>query len=654
MRRAIVDVECNGLDPSRMWCVSRLDCLDGSVVTHTHVSPRFYEEVKADLGSYEQLIGHDILRFDAPVLRKFVGTCRSWDDEHLIDTLVLSKLIHAGLKSHSVESLGKMLGSKVEKVKVGDDEWDDPSKLDLYVRRCETDVRIQYDIWKWLEKYYDDPEFARAISVEHDTQLLCLQMHKDGFGFDYDKASGLLSEIEEWMAELEEKIIPAVPPRLVVDTPIILKRKKDETPTKLVVDSGLGDASFVSGVSYHRFHYDPFNPRSAEQRVRFLNQCGWKPYEKTKGHIRHERVVRAIQRKRDPNKELPAAKAKLERYQELGWKVSEGNLSTLPDTAPEGAKLLAQWLSLEGRRSDLVEWMAAYVPDTGRIHGKFNGIGAWTHRMAHYNPNLGNIFSTFSDEDIRGDSPSLVEAVKLRYDTALRSCFIARKTREDQDGWLTGTDASGIQLRVLAHYINDEEYSYAVCHGRKEDGTDIHSVDARLLGSVCSGRDNAKTFIYAWILGAGTTEVARILQCSTREAREAVEGFVEGVPGLAKLKRDYIPSVWRAGFFVGLDGRKVIVPSEHHVLAGLLQNGEAVIMKHATVRWKEQLRKVKIQHKLVTFVHDEWQTESYSEGDAHVIGRVQCRSLERVGVDLGLGVPLAGEYSVERNWAETH
>ena len=74
-----------------------------------------------------------------------------------------------------------------------------------------------------------------------------------------------------------------------------------------------------------------------------------------------------------------------------GWAVNEDNLSTLPDNAPAGARKLAQWLTLEGRRSSLVEWMGQVQGD-GRIHGTTLHIGAWTQRCAHKNPNTANIF----------------------------------------------------------------------------------------------------------------------------------------------------------------------------------------------------------------------------------------------------------------------
>lgn len=173
----------------------------------------------------------------------------------------------------------------------------------------------------------------------------------------------------------------------------------------------------------------------------------------------------------------------LEHYKRYGWKVNEDNLKTLPETAPEAAKDLAKWLTLEGRRSSLEEWLGC-VSEDGRIHGKFWHIGAWTHRMSHSSPNQANIPACWPD----GLEPkSAVEEVKKKYDSELRALF---KT----DHYLVGADAEGIQLRILAHYMKSEEYRDAILRGKKEDSTDIHNLNKRALGSICRTRDDAKTF----------------------------------------------------------------------------------------------------------------------------------------------------------------
>lgn len=343
--------------------------------------------------------------------------------------------------------------------------------------------------------------------------------------------------------------------------------------------------------------------------------------------------------------------ADLEHYKKYGWTVSETNLNTLPDDAPQAAKDLAKRLTLEGRRRSLTEWLS-HVQDDGRIHGKFWHIGAWTHRMSHSAPNQANIPANWpTDKDHNKVLPKTsVEEVKYKYDTDLRGCF-----KVPDESWLVGTDAEGIQLRILAHYMKSQAYVDAITKGDKKYETDIHNLNKRALGTACKDRDTAKTFIYAWLLGAGIAKIAAILQCSTAIARTSEQRFLDSLPELKRLKQVEIKRDAMRGYFIGLDGRKVPCTSDHLMLAGYLQNGEAVIMKKAALRWVSRARQEGIKFKLVDFVHDEWQTEvSGSYEDAVRLGELQRQAIEEVGVELGLFCPLAGATVIGKNWAETH
>jgi DNA polymerase I len=333
-----------------------------------------------------------------------------------------------------------------------------------------------------------------------------------------------------------------------------------------------------------------------------------------------------------------------EKFLRYGWQCNEMNLSTLPDDAPEGGRNLAEWLTLEGRRSSLEEWIK-HVKDDGRIHGRFTHIGAWTGRMAHSAPNQANIPAAF-----HGTPKTAVEIVKSEYDGRMRCLW----TVEDGN-YLVGTDAEGIQLRILAHLMKSDEYIHAIVSGRKEDETDIHNVNRKALGISHVTRDMAKTFIYAFLLGAGVAKVATILKVNQREAGEAIDNFMNSIQGLADLKKKVIPHVAKRGWFRGLDGRKVPVPSEHKALAGMLQNGEAVVMKHSAITWTTAARKLGIKYKLVTWPHDEWQTEvEGSMNDAELLGNIQRQSIVDTGKKLSILCPLAGSTDIGRTWGDTH
>ncbi len=328
--------------------------------------------------------------------------------------------------------------------------------------------------------------------------------------------------------------------------------------------------------------------------------------------------------------------------------MNEDNLGTLPPHAPEGARKLAERITLASRRSTLEEWLEAFSEADNSIHPTFNGIGAWTHRMSHAKPNGANIPGKPTILDKANPTP--VEQIKLQYNMPMRSLWEARPKRR-----LVGVDADAIQLRILAHYMDDPVFTEALVNGKKEEGTDAHTLNAIKLLLGKDKRDVAKTFIYAWVLNAGIDKIAQILNRTREEAREAEQAFLDSTPALKHLKEVVVPVVADKGFFKGLDGRLVPVPSAHKVLAGFLQNGESTIMKKACVKWRTKLKAEKVPFWHCNFVHDEWQTEVEDNDEvAEYVAKVQADSIRDVGVELNMKCPLAGSASFGYNWAETH
>jgi DNA polymerase-1 len=495
---------------------------------------------------------------------------------------------------------------------------------------CRNDVDITVRLYK---KFL--PELlSPGLDTEHRIQWLCQRMHENGFEFNKEDAQVCLSEVQSRMAELESRFQIDFPPQLEVVNELKNRRKKDGRPVAATLKARRTyPKTEVKDEKLLCYDWVEFKPGSPKDRIDRLWEAGWQPTEKTKGHILYLRE----------GVDIPEKKERFERY---GWMCNETNLATLPDTAPDGAKGLAEWLTLEGRRSSLEEWIGCEARTSdGRIHGRFQHIGAWTGRMAHSSPNQANIPAKF-----HGEPRSVVDQVKDKYDGRLRSLFVV-----PSDCYLVGTDAEGIQLRVLAHLMKSEEYVEAIVSGKKEDETDIHNVNRKALGMSHVTRDMAKTFIYAFLLGAGVGKISEILRVNTREAGQAVDNFTQSISGLAKLKNEDIPKAAAKGYFIGLDGRKVKTPSQHKTLAGMLQNGEAVVMKHSALQWTEQLDDRGIDYKLVTWPHDEWQTEVKGDREtAETVGLIQRVSIETTGTKLGLFCPLAGSSDIGKNWGETH
>jgi len=226
----------------------------------------------------------------------------------------------------------------------------------------------------------------------------------------------------------------------------------------------------------------------------------------------------------------------------------------------------------------------------------------------------------------------------------------------DSDSWLVGTDMDGAHLRIFAHLIDDQEFIDALVKGKKEDGTDPHSVNMRKFGPICVDRDRAKTAIFTLLNGGAVPKLMSIFGCDKRSAQASLEGFIQSYPGLARLKEIQFPEDADRGFFIGVDGRKVICDSAHLMMGMILQNYESVLMKYANRIWRQRLNDMGITGwKQVNWVHDEFVTEVRGSKDlAILIGQIQSDAIVEVGKMFGLRCPMAGTSIVGKNWLEVH
>ena len=628
----VVDIETEGLrDCQKIWVavLKDIDTNKTQVFRNLHEDPSEFLKAAKDVSVW---IGHNVIHFDLPVLCRLTGLVV--DPQCVVDTLVVSRLLNAGIEGgHSLDAWGQRLGC----LKSHFNDWTGWSQqMEDY---CVQDVEVTHKLYNRFKNYIHSDQWKAALRLEHDIAFICRDMHENGFAFDIDTARKLHEEIDAKVVALDEDLVSAFPPRSSLVREVTPRGTKHGTISR--VDFRWLDSPdltpFSVGVPFSLVEFTPFNPGSPKQIVERLNEAGWKPFEKTKGHIKAERELKWC-RDKERRKEL---EERLQEYAVYGWSISEANLLTLPETAPEAARKLVQRLLLASRRSTLETWITAFNDQTRRIHGEFKHIGAWTQRMSHSNPNMANVPS--------GETP---------YANQMRSLWTVPPRR-----LLVGVDADGIQLRILAHYMNDPVFTEALVRGDKANGTDAHSLNREALGrNICQSRDDAKTFIYAFLLGAGVDKVAQILGCSREEAKVAVENFIEAYPGLFDLKTKQVPRDAERGYFIGLDGRLVLCDSEHLMLAGYLQAGESVVMKRANVLWRNRLQQEKVPFWQVNYVHDEWQTETVDDMDtAKYIAEVQADSIRVVGEQLKLNCPLAGsiinshgELAIGLSWSQTH
>lgn len=299
--------------------------------------------------------------------------------------------------------------------------------------------------------------------------------------------------------------------------------------------------------------------------------------------------------------------------------VDESVLETID--LPE-AKAVSEYLMLQKRYAQVHSWLDHVNEDTGRVHGRVISNGAVTGRMTHQNPNMAQI-----------------PASSKPYGTECRSCWTVPSGTK-----LVGFDASGLELRMLAHYMDDKEFTNVLLR------EDVHTRNQMAAG--LANRDQAKTFIYAFLYGAGDAKIGTIVGGSARDGAGLKERFLRNTPSLESLRERVVRASGR-GYIRGLDGRRLHVRSGHAALNTLLQAAGAIVMKKALVILDKYAKEWELDYKFIGNIHDEVQTE-VREAHADKFGWLGVECLKASGIEFGLRCPLDGEYKIGTTWAETH
>jgi DNA polymerase I-like protein with 3'-5' exonuclease and polymerase domains len=230
-----------------------------------------------------------------------------------------------------------------------------------------------------------------------------------------------------------------------------------------------------------------------------------------------------------------------------------------------------------------------------------------------------------------------VTASNKEYGPEMRALFTV-----PEDKVLVGADLSGLELRCLAHYMKDDKYTKSLLTG------DIHTVNQKSAG--LDSRDEAKTFIYAFLYGAGDAKIGTIAGGTAKEGKELKENFLNNTPALKKL-RQRVGKASDKGYLKALDGRHIRVKSEHASLNFLLQSAGAIIAKRA---WEIfHILADDFDYKQLGVIHDEIQLECRPE-DAEAIGYLIVDAMEVTTEYYKLNCPMTGTFKIGRNWNDTH
>lgn len=634
IKRAVFDLEGDGLyhDTTKLWLNTVKNLETGEVKTWKYTDDYSPTELLEDV---EEYIGHNIIGHDFPVLEKLY----EWKpkaDRRITDTLVISRTLNPDRPRpynyngkggpHSLEAYGYRVG----RGKPDYNDWETFTP-EMVTRNVE-DVHINESALRLLENEIGDWDWSEAFRIEHEFATILEKQSRTGIFFDKKKAEECILDLEERIYKIDQEILPKLPSELVklYSVPIkepFLKTGEYNKRTRDYIDEAYRAywKDDIIGGPFNRIRFETFDLNSTTKIKDYLLANGWEPefwnYSKTSG----ERTSPKL----------------------------EGEFKGISGELPKRVKERITWRHREGQ---IKGWLGR-IREDGRLSAGGNPCGTNTGRVKH--SNVANITkaNTYSkkhlnkgiitDESLIGTLIWETSHQKDIYGTQMRSLFIPREGYK-----LVGHDASGLELRMLAHYLNDEEFTRQILSG------DIHEYNRKLAG--LPDRDAAKTFIYALIYGAGDGKLGSIVGGTSEDGAELKRRFFDAIPKLEKLINS-VKSASGRGFLKGLDGRKVWMRrnsfgkiDRKKALNTLLQSAGAIVMKQscillwARIEYLEYIDAIKVLD-----MHDEGQAE-VREDQVDIFGELAVQSIVNAGEYFNLRIPLAAEYKVGDNMAETH
>lgn len=596
MNTLFFDIETNAItDWSRLSDLTDLHCMvivdeDGRDYRYRADSIR---QGLDHLSRADAIVGHNSIGFDYPALHRLYG----FKHPRVLDTLIMARCIFPDVYaydnvrgadksirgSHSLKAWGQRIGC----LKSDHGASEDWSKWSIEMEDyCVQDVIVTQSVYDYFLTHKPS---KTMLDLEHAFARQMRTQEWIGFPFDDRKAEELEKTLCIRRREIGDKLsVMFEPSVLTMKSHLWVTPDGKEWDTKKsAVDVGYKDSDITKGGN--KTKTIPFNPCSRDQISDRLMARGWKPlaFEGKRPQI-NEKVLRDI-------------------------------------GTPE-AMLLLEYLLVSKRLGQLSEGKYAWrkLQKNGRLHGSVITNGAISGRCTHRNPNLAQ-----------------VPATRAAYGKECRSLFTAPEGKV-----LVGADASGLELRCLAHYMtpfDDGAYTKELLEG------DIHTANQNAAG--LPTRDDAKTFIYAFLYGAGDAKIGSIVGGSSKEGKRLKESFLAKTPALGKLTKAVAECVETKGTLTGLDGRILPCRSAHSALNLLLQSAGAVVMKKALVIFCEDASMY--QYQLHANVHDEAQF-SCDEDVADDLGKLFVNALAKAGEELNFLCPLDGEYNIGKNWEETH
>ena len=596
----VFDIESDNLydKVTKIHCIVIHDIYANKTTTY---GPDSINNALEHLACGHVLIGHNILFYDIPVICKLYPF---YTEARIIDTLICTRLIWPKEKLYELDTeqytqVPKNLCGSASLKAWGhrlSDYKIDFKDFSEYSEEMAVYCRQDVSVTYKLFQHIQQQNYPEpALKLEHDFALAINKQIRAGVPFDVDACLDLVDDLRAKETELESHLKEIFPPNKIESIFVPKVNNKKR--------------GYIKGQPFTKVTYQEFNPGSRDQIVqRLTEKYGWQPEATTE--------------KGNPI-------------------LNDDVLETLP--YPE-AKPLAEYMLIKKRLGQIVDgnnaWLKLVDNETGRIHGDVITNGCITGRCAHRNPNMGQVPASYSP-----------------YGHECRDLFHAPQ------GWdLIGIDAKALELRCLAGYLalwDQGEYASLVINPE----VDIHSYNQEQFG--VATRDISKRLLYGMLYGCGALKTGTIIDPEEKDeyklkilGRNAINGFMDGVPALRKLKEQLDTTLIDRPYLVGLDNRYLYCRSAFKGLNVLLQSAGAIIMKQVVVtvhkNIEENLGLVHGQDwEQLLMIHDEIQVACKPQYTA-AIQEQALAAFPQAQQFFGFRCLIEGDSRVGKTWADTH
>ena len=620
-RRVVYDLETNGLlhEASVIWIfvAEDIDTKEQFVFSDFDPSATPLSKLASFLDSCLLLAAHNGHLYDLPILQKLLNW-KPKPEQKLIDTMIMSQVQNYKRFGfgHSLAKWGEFFNYP----KVEHEDWSQYSQEMRH--RCVVDVKLNVKVYNYLvtelNSRKNKEKLKLGLKVEHGVSRFVGRSILSGWPFDKAKALEVKLSLEKEMEIITSLINPK------------LKKKLAQVDR----DPEYKSPAWVKNGNYAARTYTWFNlePQEGqeEQRPIFGDYCRVEEVQPDIGSM-------------DSVKDL---------LYSLGWEPDEWNYvknerGALVKSSPkltdasleplgEIGAAISRFYTLRARHSILTTWLEEnYREATGRIYGDCFVIGTPTGRSRH---------------GIIANIPSADAA----YGPEIRSLFTCPK------GYvMIGADSKGNQNRALAHYLNNPEYTAAVCTG------DIHDFNRKILESIvgpmgADGRKRAKAFFYALIFAGGPGKLALIVtgRRDNEVGTKIRDAFLKKIPGLnelvSKLERMFKETYEKTGkgYIFALDGRPIYMEGARLALNYLLQSFEKITVAAAVDQLQKDLDEAGLDWQPLIVYHDEIQMY-VKEEQAEQAKAICIKAFQDAPKQLG-AVIMDGSAAIGANWYETH